>query len=538
MKARLAAAIMFATVSCSSESPEPPKAGESPPQAAQGMGNLSFPNSCQPAVAKKVEDGIKMLHHMAYGGAKDAFLAIITEDPNCGMAYWGAAVSLLHPLWPDPFSEESVTQGKAWMASAMEKGDKTSEELAFLKLGSAIYDTDGDKKARVAAFGAAAKALHEELPNNDEAQAWHALGLLVTADKTDKTHANQKEAGGLMEALYARNDKHPAAHHYMIHAYDHAELAEGARKVAYSYGDIAPLLPHPNHMASHIATRLGDWEQVLMWDHRAMEAANVKKMDGKTHLMWAHSADYLTYAYLQRGDDAAAKKLLEEIVAKAPHHPSVLVNFAWGAMHARYVVERKAWSEFPSIANLAGGAPTPWSTLNAHYGVAIAAARAGDAAKASEAAAKIAEIKPNLAGGYWGARADVMTGVAEAWATFAKGGDERTAALDTMRKAIEIEENYGKSPITPGYLLPAREMLGDMLMETGDYAKAAEEYAEVVRLFPGRLNALYGLGMSAEKTNNVEEAKKQYAALLAIVADAANSPREAVKHAQAFVNSN
>lgn len=466
-----------------------------------------------------------MVHSFWYEEAAKAFTAAGQADPHCAMAWWGVAMTYWHPLWAAPDADD-LRQGQAAVDRARAIGAKTDRERAYIDAISAFYQNHDkvDHRTRALAYEKAMKQMTARYPEDREAAVFYALSLLATALPSDKTYANQREAGAILEKIYAEQPNHPGVAHYIIHSYDNPVLAPRALTAARSYAKIAPGVPHALHMPSHIFVRLGLWQEAIS-SNLASQAAG-KAYEQKTHMTatWdqtLHAEDYLTYAYLQSGQEAQARQVMEEanaIVKVQP--PSLAAWYALAAIPARYTVERHRWADAAALTvrpqmHPAAEAITWWAR-------ALGAALTGDLAGAESDVAKLESLRQTLLtssdpkGKYWAGLVEIQIQQANAGLAHARGNGEE--ALRLLRSAAQMEDATEKDPITPGPVIPAHELLADLLFGTGQPAQALAEYEASLKTSPNRLNAVYGAARAAEAASKPEVARKYYDQVLSACA--------------------
>ena len=470
------------------------------------LGTVEFPVSCAAAARPAMDSGLALLHHMTYEASRSAFEHAARIDPRCALADWGQAMTYIHPLWSDPPSPADWARGASLVARAETTGVRTPRERLFLGAAAGYYDAGRHptEQANLAAFEQGWARAHEALPEDTEATAFYALAHLATADPADKTYAHQRAAGALMAEMLARHPDHPAAHHYLIHAYDVPPLADGALEAARHYSALAPDVPHALHMPTHTFTRLGLWQESIDWNLRSAAAARARPVGGAVSLHYLHAMDYLAYAYLQTGQEARAEAVADTLASlRGPYVIEIAVPYAFAAVPARLALERHRWADAAALEPRTP-AEFPWDDFPAmealtHFARAIGAAHGGDTALARRSIARLEELRETARAGspYWGEQVETQVETARAWLTWARG--DSTRALGLMRKAADRESRSEKHPVTPGALLPARELLGDMLLEAGRRTEARAEYEAVLRQSPGRLNAMNGV-RRAEKS--------------------------------------
>jgi tetratricopeptide (TPR) repeat protein len=472
--------------------------GSSLPLAAQEhehpvpekLGVVSFPTSCSAGVQNEFERAVALLHSFAYSAAEKAFRDVARADPKCAMPHWGIAMTYFHPLWPPPLPEGNVDRGREEIERARHLGG-SDREREFIEALSFIY-TNADSLSyldRANRYTVAMGKLAERNPDDAECQIFYALALLTTAPPTDSTHANQKKAVALLEPLFRKYPQHPGIPHYLIHAYDNVEMATRGVEAARVYAQIAPSAPHALHMPSHIYTRLGMWKESIASNVAARKAAHEQDDIGEE----LHAMDYLTYANLQLGRDQDAARVLDDLRRMTNLSPKYFkVAYAASAMPARYAIERRQWNDATRLTPMADTLPqalalTAWSR-------AVGFARSKQPAAARKEVANLTSAYEQLrASGdeYWATQIHVQLNSALAWINYAEGkGDE---AVKLMRDAADEEDAVEKQPVTPGAIVPAREQLGDLLLESNRPADALKEFERALAMTPQRRGALAGM---------------------------------------------
>jgi tetratricopeptide (TPR) repeat protein len=482
------------------------------------LGKVNFPVSCDASVQPQFASAMAMLHSFWYDKAKETFAAVAEKDPTCGMAYWGIAMTYYHPLWQAP-SPDDLKAGMTARERAKLVGAKTQRERDYIAAIEVFYkDSDTiDHRTRALAYERAMEQLQARYPDDQEAAILHALALLATAPPTDKIYVNQKKAGAILVPLFAEEPEHPGIAHYIIHAYDFPPLAQGALDAARRYAKIAPDSPHALHMPSHIFTRLGLWQESI--DSNLASVASAKKNNAPGDEL--HAKDYLIYAYLQSAQDREARRALEAPPSGRSDDPQY---FAWlyakGTSPARYAVERHRWAEAAALAippNTFPGGRWAWTEANLHFARALGLSHTGKTEAARMEVVKLALLRDTLAGindKYWADQVEIQCEGAEAWITLAEGKSEE--ALRQMRSAADHEDSTDKYAVTPGVILPAREMLGDMLLELKQPAEALVAFESTLRTAPNRFNSLFGAARAAKLAGNDEKAKTYSSKLLSI----------------------
>ncbi len=459
---------------------------------ASEIGDVHFPSSCAPDAAKDVTTGVALLHSFWYDEAEKTFRRAIGEDGKCAIAWWGVAMSQYYPLWPTPVTPERMRTGSEALASARQLPGATARERAYIDALSVFYQQpDGTSvHERAVKYEAAMAGVVARFPDDDEAAIFHALALDGAALPTDKTHAKQKQAAAILNGLLPTHPRHPGIIHYLIHSDDSPELAPLALDAARSYAKIAPSVPHALHMPSHIFTRLGLWEESIASNIASAKAAKEHGDIGEQ----LHAMDYLEYAYLQLGRDDDAKRVRDELMTmEALKQIETKTTFAVAAIPARYALERHDWRGAATLTPAAGvdWEKSPRTAALTQFAIGIGAARSGDIAKAVQAEAALTRYAAAVsADPLWSPMVAVPQKSVTAWRLFAEG--KRDEALTVMRAAADLEDLAEKPAVTPGALIPARELLADMLLEAKRPSDALTEYKAVLAVAPNRRNAMIG----------------------------------------------
>jgi tetratricopeptide (TPR) repeat protein len=466
------------------------------------LGTVHFPTSCAPAVAPKFDRGVALLHSFEFGEAIRAFNEVISSDSTCAMAHWGVALS----RWSNPMaaglrSATLLQQGKLAIDAATRHATRATErERGYIAAVAKLYEDPAtrDQRARIIAYEKAMEEVSARNPGDTEAKVFYAISLVATAPPGDKTYANQLKAGAILEALWAKQPEHPGYAHYIIHAYDVPALAGKAQAAAARYAGIAPSAAHAQHMPSHTFTRVGMWKESI--DANLMSRSVAMKAGALGEAL--HALDYAMYAYLQLGNETAAKALLDSVPALAAKYDPTFIGgaappsaayFAIAAIPARWVLERRSWPEAAALT------PTstafPYTEAMTHFARALGASRTGDLARARTSVDSLDSIQKRLAASgetYWAEQVAIQKTGASAWVALAeKRNDE---ALRLMREAVAREDATEKNAVTPGPLAPARELLGDMLLALGKAAEARVEYQAVLKKEPNRRHSMRGAG--------------------------------------------
>ena len=511
------------------------------------LGTVHFPVSCAEDVRPEFTRGVALLHSFGYEESRNAFAEVSRRDIACGMASWGIAMTYYHPIWAPPTAGD-LALGRAAAETAAKVGAKTERERAYIDAIGLFYrDSDKvDHRTRALAYRTALEEMTRRDPNDHEASIFLALMLIGTAPPADTTHANQKRAAEILNGMLEKEPQHPGVAHYLIHAFDYPTLAPMALPAARSYAKIAPSSPHALHMPSHIFTRLGLWGESIDSNLASAEAARrvvAKNHPGAASFDGLHALDYLEYAYLQIGDEARARHVLDEAAtAVSFDEPNFAAAYALAAIPTRFALERRRWSEAARLE--VSPAKLPWesfryATAITYFARALGSARTGQAEPARAAIARLAELQAGLVqnpipGPYdWASQVESMRKAAAAWLAYSEG--RKDEALELARAAADLDDKTGKHPVTPGSVLPPRELLGDLLREMGRNADALAEYESALRFAPNRFNSLYGAARAAQLSGNEARARELYGKLLANCASSVSgSEREEIRQARAF----
>jgi len=517
------------------------------------LGVVHFETSCDPAVRNEFDHAMALLHSFEFPDAIAGFQNVLATDATCGIAQWGIAMS----TWGNPFgglrSPKVLQDGLVAAQKAETIGAKTDRERAYITAVGLLYknaDTQ-DHRARTLAYEKAMEQIYTTYPQDLEAAAFYALSVDQTALPTDKTYANQLKAAAILEKLYKVEPDHPGVTHYLIHSYDVPALAQRALPYARKYANLAPDAPHALHMPAHTFTRVGSWQESIDTNIRSHDVSMQRHDIGEGMHAW----DYEMYAYLQSGQDAEAKKILDGVAAmiarpapgasggrgdmpSMPGMPGMGPNpassWAAAAIPARWAVERGAWSDAAALT--VAPSPQPFIEAITHFARALGAARSGkpDLAKSEiEQLTALREKEIQAKDAYWTTQLDIQRQSAEAWALWTQGKKED--GLRTMTAAATLEDTTDKSAITPGPLAPARELLGEMLLEASQPAKALVEFEANLKKEPNRFRSVYGAGRAAELAGNKDKARSYYTELVKICERGDKQGRPDLDHARKYV---
>jgi tetratricopeptide (TPR) repeat protein len=514
-------------------------------KAAVKLGQVDFPVTCTAAAQKQFDQALGALHSFWYEEALRLFTAVAETDPSCAMAYWGIAMSIYYPLWVPP-SQPTLQKGTNAIEKAKSIGAKTDREGAYIAAIEVFYK-DSDKlehRARTLAYEKAMEQIHRQYPNDREAAIFYALALNATASPTDKTYAQQLKAGEILEKVFAEQPDHPGVAHYIIHSYDNPSTANRGLPAAQRYIKIAPSVPHAQHMPSHIFTRLGLWQESIHSNLGAVAAS--KEYAAKIHPEAAyyeqlHALDYLAYAYLQGAQDQEAKRVLDELRAIKKVQPEAFqAAYAYAAIPARYALERRRWSEAAALTVQPTAFPWSrfqWAEAVTHFARAMGAARSGNVDSSRKDIEKLESLQDALVkakDSYWAKQVDIQRRVASAW--YLRAENKSDEALQLMQSAADLEDSTDKHPVTPAPIQPARELLGEMLLELGDPVQALKEFEISHRVEPNRFRGLYGAAKAAQESGDREKARLYYAKLISLC-EHADADRPELKAANTFLSS-
>ncbi len=506
------------------------------------VGKVSFPISCAPAAQEEFNHAVALLHSFFYPETIKAFNAVVTADPACTMAYWGIAISQRpNPLIGAP---DAAAQKRGW--EAVEKANtipaKTPREADYIGAMEVLYkDYDKvDYHTRVIAYSKAMEQIYLRYPDDSEGAIFYALSLNEAEDLADKTLANQRKAAAILEKAFAAQPTHPGVAHYLIHSYDYPALAAEGLPAARKYAALAPASPHARHMPSHIFAMLGDWPELIQSDSMALAAWEdyaAKNLGGAANSGILHSMDFLTYAYLQTGQDAKALAMVQKRDGITKFYNRLLPgDTAFAAIPVRYVLERSRWDEAAQLKPFETQYPQAVAMI--HFGRALGAARSGQPAAATADVDKLEQLWKALSeakNNFWADQVYVQYGAAKAWVAQAEGRSDE--ALKFMRAAADMEDASEKHIAMENRLFPMRELLGDMLLEAGQPADALTAYEASLKRAPARLRSFYGAAKALDKIGDAAKAKAYYEKIVVMCSEA-DTERAELKEAKAVAAKN
>lgn len=504
-----------------------------PSDAARSrLGTVHFVTSCAPSVTKDFDVAMALLHSFWTKEAIKGFNGVLTRDPDCAIAYWGIAIALQqNPLTGMEPSAKATQDALAGLEKAKTIGAKTQRERDYLAAIELIYK-DADKidfRSRRLAYEKAMEEQARRYPDDAEASIFYALSLDMTAQLSDQTYANQLKAAALLEPLLIQQPEHPGIAHYLIHSYDYPAIAASGVPAARIYSRIAPDNPHALHMPSHIFTRLGMWQNSIDANLRSAAAARAES-NGQEQ---AHAEDYLEYAYLQLGQDVQAKRVVAES-AFIVINPAVFVGpYGLAATPARYALERRAWTEASALPVHSTKFFFPEAIT--HFVRGLGSVHTGDIESAQKEAAQLGALRDALSekkNTYWMNQVEVQRLALDAWIALAR--QQQADALARMRASADLEDSMEKHIVTPGAVVPARELLGEMLLEVKQPAEALKAFEASAKREPNRFHGVYGAAQAAARSGDADKAKTYYANFL-ILAAHADSTRTEMIQAKAYL---
>jgi hypothetical protein len=503
------------------------------------LGTVDFPTSCNPSIRADFNRAVALLHSFEFSTAIQAFSGVLEKEPSCGVAYWGIVLS----NWGNPFGGMrqpiTIERGQAAVAKARAAAGAKFDARDRAYLDAAIMLFEGaparPQRERTLAYEAAMESVTRSFPDDKEARIFYALAISQNALATDKTYANQLKAVGILEPLYQQYPDHPGLAHYIIHAYDSPALAERAIDAARRYAKIAPSAPHALHMPSHTFTRVGYWQDSITTNIASAETATKVHSYGET----LHAMDYQEYAYLQLVQDTAARRLVDQLPAlRKQFDPNAIGGaasgtaglYAFAAIPARYALERGMWAEAAALETQQTA--VPWADAVSHFARALGAARSGASSAAKADIEKLLALRDKLTAmqdTYWAGQLDVQRRIAEAWVAFAEG--RRDAAIQGMQEAADAEDATDKAAVSPGPLAPARELLGEMMLEAGKPKEALAAFEATMKKEPNRFRGVAGAMRAAEALGD-RAAASRYARQLLEVVKAPDSTRPDLERAR------
>jgi tetratricopeptide (TPR) repeat protein len=513
--------------------------------AGERLGSVSFSVSCAESVRVPFNRGVALLHDFWYDEARPQFEKIAKANPSCAMAHWGIAMSVFHQIWDRP-DEATMTLGWREMQSAQAHGAKTAREREYVAALSGFFRPDKrDYQARIEGYTAAMAKLYSDYPHDIDAGAFYALSLLASVAPDDTSLTQERKAMAVLNPLFAKYPDHPGVVHYIIHACDTPSLAPQGLAAAEHYGEIAASAPHAVHMPGHIFARLGMWQADIDANRAsvaASQAAEARHLSGAMDQF--HSDDFLLYAYLQSGQDAAARAVVGDSAAALAHYqamPNMADHYMVG-MFPYYrtklpiflALEMRDWTAAAAVEPIKDAPPgtqtqTYWARAVADGHLRRAQQARTDLADYDSLMEQVRKGRHAYLAESTGAR--ITRGEMLAWIAFAEGNAAQS--LQQMRDSADLQDKVGQGEVD----IPAREMLADILLELGRPREALVEYKQALTLSPNRFNGLFNAGMAAEKIGDKAQAEGYYAALLKSTNNGSQSARPELEHAKTFDSS-
>jgi predicted Zn-dependent protease len=503
-------------------------------KSPEQLGKVSFPTSCDAKVQAQFDRAVAMLHSFWFQQGEKAFREILERDPSCAIANWGIAAILIGNTFAGNATAQDAQKAREAIQRGRLTGAKTERERYYIEAIAEYYDRFNDRPhgARMKSLADAFEAVAKKFPKDDEAQIFYAIYLTATQSPTDKTFADTLKAAQILEPQFKKHPHHPGVAHYLIHSYDYPPIAEKGLDAARRYAEIAPSAPHALHMPSHIFTRVGAWEASAATNRRSIEASRAEKEPGGG----LHATDYMVYALMQLARDNDANQALQDARRVANINPNNLgPAYALAAMPARIAIERGMWKEAAQLE------PRSSKFLQAdamtQFARALGAARSGDAAAAEKGVQELARVVDGLKtakNDYWATEVEVQRLSAAAWTGYAKGN--RDEALTLMRSTADLEEKSEKREGPPARLVPARELLGEMLLEMKRPADALKEFEASEKHDPNRFRGIYGAARAAAESGDAAKAKRYFARLVELAGK--GDPRPEIEQAKAFLAKN
>ena len=538
IRALLIAAGLFAL------SVQPGARADSGLEAPKAPDEVDFAISCGPGVQDKFKHAVWTLHSFWYPEALKAFIAVTEAEPSCAMGYWGIAMSHWYPLWFPP-SRSALNAGSEAVEKAIAAGPKTEREKDYISAIATFYrDSDKlDHQTRAVAYEKAMEQVYLRYPEDREAAVFYGLALNASALPTDKTYANKRKAAEILNKVWVEQPNHPGVVHYLIHSDDSAPSAQAGLDAAICYAKIAPDVPHALHMPSHIFTRLGLWQQSIDSNRAAHAAAlaYVRKeigpegFDGET----VHTMDYLEYAYLQTAQDREARQVVDELTAfRQSADANLPMAYAIAAIPVRFALERRDWHAAAALSAPTIGFPLerfPWAEAMISFARSLGAARTGDISRAQAEIAKLQSLEDKLLAAkdtYWASQVEVQRLGAAGILAHVQGDDKK--AVELVRAAADLEATMDKHPATPAAVLPARELLADLLLELNQPGEAFKEYELSLRSEPNRFRSLLGEARAAKQSGDLAVSREAYQKLAALSMSTV-SERTELLEAKAFL---
>jgi tetratricopeptide (TPR) repeat protein len=517
-------------------------AASSDAHAGHKLGKVNFSVSCSEEAQTEFNRAVALLHHMTYPQAREAFHRVAAIDSKCAMAHWGVAMTLFQPLWPTRPSPKALARGWEEVQKANALKPPTERERLFLAAAETFfYDpASPDYWLRIRRWEQAMEKVYDRFPDDPEAGAFYALAHLATApvDKISREHSDR--AARILLRIYQQNPDHPGAMHYLVHANDVPGRERESLEITRKYEAVAPDNPHALHMPTHIYTRLGDWDGSIRGNLRAADAALKYPAGEHGEFVWdefPHAIEYLIYAYLQKGADDQAAAQLKRLRRTEHLEPTFKLAFHLASTQARYALERRAWNEAMSIGprdpvNLDWDHFT-WAEAIARFARGLGAAHLGKTDETKAEVKRLEELEQATRQAkeeLFARNIQVLRLELSAWLFHMQGQEESSVAR--MREAVDLETSTPKAAVTPGPILPALELLGDLLMEQRQPSEALVAYKRSIELYPRRFNSLLGAARAARARDDKSAAQAFYKQVLEVANRGTRQPEltEAQNH--------
>jgi hypothetical protein len=501
------------------------------------LGTVAFTVECNEAAQKEFRRAMALYHSFAWPAAAASFDAVLQADASCGMAHWGRAMTMLdNPfVWPANLSPKKLDDLVATLDAARSAGLKSQREKDYVDaVGAFVRDRDKlDHRTRLRSFEEAMERLAARYPDDEEASILWALVTSASFDPADKAYANQLKAARILEPIFEKRPDHPGVAHYLIHSYDYPPLAKHGVEAARKYASIAPDAPHAQHMPSHIFTRLGHWRDSIAANRASAQSASEATFDGH------HASDYMVYAHLQLAQDGAAQEAMERSRSRRAVD-NFAAAYAYAAMPARLALERDQWRAAAELPLDPPADAYPWKkypqaeAVNA-FARGIGAARTGDVDAAGAVLRRLLALRDAAREAkiaYWSEQIETQADVVGSLALCAEG--KSSDCIEALRRVAAREDATEKHVVTPGPILPARELLADMLLAVEKPREALDEYEAVLEKEPNRYRAQAGAMLAADRAGEREKARG-FAAELAKQGADADAERASLTHARRLI---
>jgi tetratricopeptide (TPR) repeat protein len=509
------------------------------------LGTVSFSVSCAAGVQAPFNRGVALLHDFWYEEAQRQFEEIAKADAGCAMAHWGEAMSYFHQIWSRP-DESAEAQGWEQIEKAQSPPAGTARERAYIAALNDFYRPGKREfQERAQAYSDAMGKLYGQYPDDVDAGAFYALSLLASAPPNDTSQKAEHKAMAVLTPLFQKNPDHPGLVHYIIHSCDNPAMAAEGLAAANHYGEIASSGAHAYHMPGHIYARLGMWPQDIEANLGSVAAAKAAQTKYDSGMMdEPHAYDFLLYAYLQSAQDDRAKWVLDQTAAllnqiaampeTAGHRMEGMVPYYRSKFEVFYALEMRDWKSAAGLQPAAGSPPEVgtlaiWARVIAHGHLRQAAEAEADLARYNVLIDAVRKGKHAYFADDTGTK--IERGEILGWVAFAEG--KWDDAVKEMRAAADLQDKVGQGEVD----IPAREMLADMLLESGQPREALVEYEAALKLSPNRFNGLYHAGVAAEAAGDRAKARQYFGALLQSTDNGAHSARPELEHAKSFISS-